>query len=114
MAKSRQASARHGGHDDGPKKPGPTSHKRHRLPYEDPDYEHPPQHGHEPPIDLRYPDAEIYGTYASQKPPRYVPHPFDHLCFKPRKDDYKPPTTCEEPDDELCVRKDHRTLTSDE
>ena len=33
--------------------------------------------------------------YASKRPPRYVPHPFDHTCFRPRKDDYKPPVTCD-------------------
>jgi tyrosinase len=43
-----------------------------------------------------------------------VPHPFDHLCFKPRKEDYKAPKSCEEPPPDLCVRKDHRTLTTDE
>ena len=43
-----------------------------------------------------------------------MPHPFEHTCFKPRKEDYKPPVTCDDHDDELCVRKDHRTLTADE
>ena len=43
-----------------------------------------------------------------------MPHPFDHTCFKPRKEDYKPPITCDDHDHDLCVRKDHRALTADE
>ena len=43
-----------------------------------------------------------------------MPHPFEHTCFKPRKEDYKPPVTCDGHDGELCVRKDHRALTADE
>src|SRR5512133_101332 len=102
-------SGTHGPHDD--KRHG---HRPHDPPYFDPDYERPPDHGHEPPDNSRYPDSRIYGSYASKKPPPYVPHPFEHTCFKPRKEDYKPPTTCDGQDDELCVRKDHRTLTVDE
>ena len=89
-------------------------HKPHDLPYHDPDYNHKPGHGYKPPANQRYPDPRIYGTYASKKPPRYVPHPFEHNCFRPRKEDYKPPMTCGEPEEELCVRKDHRMLTTDE
>src|SRR5688572_29930353 len=66
----------HGPHDD-----KPHGHKPHDPPYYDPDYEHPPEHGHEPPDNPRYPDPRIYGDYASKKPPRYVPHPFEHSCF---------------------------------
>ncbi len=82
-----------------------------------PDYERkPPGEGYlRPPDNPRYPDPRIYGSYASKKPPRYVPHPYEHSCFKPREEDYKPPTTCgKEGDDELCVRRDHRTLTIDQ
>jgi tyrosinase len=43
-----------------------------------------------------------------------VPHPFEHTCFKPRKEDYKPPRTCDDDTGELCFRKDHRRLTADE
>jgi tyrosinase len=97
---------------------GHTPHHRpHDPPYHDPDYAKPPHHGHEPPENPRYPDRRIYGSYASKRPPRYVPHPFDHMCFKPRRDDYKPPVTCDDPgehDPDLCVRKDHRMLTVDE
>ena len=90
-------------------------HKPHTPPYYDPDYERPPDHRHEPPDNPRYPDRRIYGDYASKTPPRYVPHPFEHTCFKPRKEDYKPPVTCDgEPAGDLCVRKDHRSLTADE
>jgi len=89
-------------------------HRSHNPPYYDPNYDNPPDHGHEPPVNPRYPDTRIYGTYASKTPPPYIPHPFEHACFKPRKEDYKPPITCEDHDDELCVRKDHRTLTADE
>ena len=90
-------------------------HKPHDPPYHDPDYERPPHHGHTPPDNPRYPDPRIYGDYASKRPPAYVPHPIEHACFKPRKEDYKPPVTCDDHDDEdLCVRKDHRTLTADE
>lgn len=90
-------------------------HRPHALPYYDPDYERPPDHHHEAPDNPRYPDPRIYGEYASKCPPRYVPHPTEHACFKPRKEDYKPPVTCDDDaDDEVCVRKDHRSLTSDE
>jgi tyrosinase len=87
--------------------------ERHREPYHDPDYDHPP-HEFEPPDNPKYPDREIYGEYSSERPPRYVPHPFDHACFRPRKDDYKPPMPCYDVDDDLCHRKDHRKLTTDE
>lgn len=90
------------------------AHRPHVLPYDDPDYSRPSEHALEPPVQPRYPEARIYGTYASPKPPVYVPHPLDHMCFKPRKADYKPPTTCGEPNGEVCVRKDHRMLTVDE
>ena len=99
----------HGPHHD-----KPHGHRPHNPPYFDPDYEHPPGHGDKPPENPRYPDSRIYGAYASKKPPRYVPHPFEDTCFKPRKEDYKPPITCDDHDDKLCVRKDHRRLTSDE
>lgn len=112
-SKRGKHSAGHGRHH--PHKPTPPHHRPHRPPYEDPDYAHPPDHGHEPPDDPRYPDRRIYGSYASNKPPRYVPHPFDHSCFRPRKCDYKPPVTCDDGhEDDLCVRKDHRMLTADE
>jgi tyrosinase len=117
MSKRKRLIQRHGSHDrpDGPPDRKPHGHRPHDAPYYDPDYQHPPDHGHEPPDNPRYPDRRIYGDYASKRPPPYVPHPFEHTCFKPRKDDYKPPVTCDDhPDDELCVRKDHRTLTSDE
>ena len=81
------------------------------------DYDH-PQHDYDhkrPPDNPQYPDRRIYGDYASKRPPVYVPHPYDHACFKPRKEDYKPPTKCEDGDtDGLCVRRDHRILTTDE
>lgn len=114
MAKSKHSDHGHG--HDGPHDHEPHGHRPHGLPYGDPDYERPPEHGHEPPDNPRYPDPRIYGSYASKTPPRYVPHPFEHSCFKPRRDDYKPPVTCDDhgPDENLCVRKDHRLLTSDE
>jgi tyrosinase len=81
------------------------------------DYDH-PEHYHDhrrPPDNPRYPDRRIYGDYASKRPPAYVPHPYDHACFRPRKEDYKPPITCEDNgNDGLCIRRDHRTLTSDQ
>jgi len=92
-------------------------HGHGRPPYEDPDYANPPDHHHRtPPDNPRYPDRRIYGSYASNKPPVYLPHPYDHVCFRPRKEDYKPPVTCDdhERDEDLCVRKDHRALTADE
>jgi tyrosinase len=95
----------------------PPHHRPHDPPYHDPDYDNPPRHGHDAPENPRYPDRRIYGSYASKRPPRFVPHPFDHMCFKPRRDDYKPPVTCDDhsdPDPDLCVRKDHRQLTADE
>ncbi len=121
MPKGKRGTNGHGPHDTRPHDHGPHDHnshdhKPHNPPYYDPDYERPPDHRHEPPDNARYPDSRIYGDYASRKPPRYVPHPFEHICFKPRKDDYKPPVTCdgEGPDHDLCIRKDHRALTADE
>lgn len=115
------ASPRHGrehgaGHGGGGHGGGGGKHHPHGDPYEDPDYDRqpPPHHPHEPPPNPRYPDERIYGSYAGKRPPVYVPHPFEHTCFKPRKEDYKPPITCDEPDSDLCVRKDHRSLTADE
>jgi tyrosinase len=101
----------HGPHD------GPEGKHRHGVPYEDPDYDKPTVHPHEPPDNYRYPDRSIYGAYASKEPPVYVPHPYEHACFRPRKEDYKPPVTCDpdpHDDDGLCRRKDHRALTADE
>jgi tyrosinase len=86
-------------------------------PYHEPDYDHDEyDHVHsDPPDNPRYPDRRIYGDYASKKPPRYVPHPYEHACFKPREEDYKPPVTCDGDDmDERCNRKNHRALTVDE
>ena len=106
----------HGGHGHDGGNHGKHGHKPHDEPYYDPDYEHPPDHGHQPPDNPRYPDERIYGSYASRKPPLYVPHRYSHACFKPRKEDYKPPVTCDDHDhdEDLCLRKDHRALTSDE
>ena len=102
----------HGGHSQHGEKEHP--HKSHQPPCSDPDYRRPPEHGHEPPANPRYPDPRIYGDYASKSPPRYVPHPFEHACFRPREEDCKPPVTCDGERDDLCIRKDHRRLTSDE
>ena len=102
-----------GGHDSH-EPGGHRPHRPHDPPYYDPDYSHPRHHDDEPPANPRYPDERIYGSYATKRPPRYVPHPLEHLCFKPRREDYKPPITCDEPNDQLCVRKDHRALTTDE
>ncbi len=74
-----------------------------------------PHHHPKPPENPRYPYARIYGAYASKEPPAYVPHPYDHSAFKPRKEDYKPPATCGCDDDEgSCARRDQRRLTADE
>ena len=91
-----------------------TYRQSRREPYFEPNYEEPLEHSHEPPEDVRYPNRRIYGDYASKQPPRYVPHPFDHTCFRPREDDYKPPVTCGDAAGDLCIRKDHRVLTADE
>ena len=99
----------HGPHDH-----KPHGHRPHDEPYHDPDYKHPPKHGHQPPDNPRYPDRSIYGDYASKTPPPYVPHPYEHGCFRPRKEDYKAPTTCDDHGEGLCVRKDHRRFTVDE
>ena len=107
--KGTQAPKLHNPHDD-----KPHDHQRHGSLCHDPDYRNPPNHGHKPPDNPRYPDSRIYGSYASKKPPRYVPHPFDHTCFKPRKKDCKPPITCGDHADNLCIRKDHRMMTTDE
>ncbi len=104
----------HGPHNHDSKNDEPHGHRPHGQPYEDPDYRHPPEHPQEPPENPRYPDRRFYGSYASKRPPHYVPHPFEHTCFKPRKKDYKPPVTCDDHGDGECVRKDHRMLTADE
>ena len=61
---------------------GDNGHKPHDPPYYDPDYDHPREYEHEAPENPRYPDPRIYGRYASKRPPRYVPHPFEHAYFK--------------------------------
>jgi tyrosinase len=115
MAKKRPSHGPgHTGHPQGGHEHGGGHHGHHPPPYHNPDYSYPPEHPKEPPPNPRYPDERIYGTYATKRPPAYIPHPLDHLCFKPRKEDYKPPKTCEEPKPDLCVRKDHRALTTDE
>lgn len=101
-------------HDDHEHDDHDHGHGAHAEPYYDPDYSRPMDHGRTPPANPRYPDSRIYGSYASKTPPPYVPHPPEHICFKPRKDDYKPPATCTDQEGDLCIRKDHRTLTSDE
>ena len=75
-----------------------------------------PGHKHpKKPDNPRCPDSRIYGDYASKKPPPYIPHSYEHSCFKPREEDYKPPVMCEQDEeDTLCVRRDHRTLTVDQ
>lgn len=91
--------------------------KSKHKPYCEHDYKHgKSKHGHPtPPENPRYPDPRIYGDYASKKPPRYVPHPYEHTCFKPREEDYKPPATCDgDGEEELCTRRNHRTLTADQ
>jgi tyrosinase len=92
--------------------------KRTYKPHHEPEHKPPgPKHDHptHPPDNPRYPDPRIYGQYASKKPPPYVPHPYEHSCFKPRKEDYKPPVTCDgDGDAGLCIRRDHRTLTADQ
>jgi tyrosinase len=92
----------------------PSGHKPHNPPYYDPDYRHPRDREYVPPDNPRYPDPRIYGEYASKNPPPHVPHAFEHTCFRARREDYKPPVTCDNGDDKLCVRKDHRMLTADE
>lgn len=87
-------------------------------PYHNPDYErdsHEHDHGHTPPENLRYTDRRIYGDYASKEPPRYVPHPYEHAIFRPRKEDYKTPMPCdgEEPEGG-CARQNQRALTTDQ
>lgn len=98
--------------------PGTGKHPGHggpKDPYHDPDYDHPVEQPTEPPVTPRYPDPGIYGSYASKQPPTYVPHPHDHSCFRPRRADYRPPASCDDPcDDGLCHRKDARRLTADE
>ncbi|ARO87792.1 hypothetical protein EBAPG3_008435 [Nitrosospira lacus] len=93
---------------------------KHDEPYLNPDYEGDAGHEHDhtaPPDNPRYPDSRIYGKYASKEPPRYVPHPYEHICFKPRKEDYKPPMPCDGDEgngDGLCLRRNQRSLTVDQ
>src|SRR5688572_21194355 len=112
MSKSKHGTPGHESHH--PAGGRPHGHRPHDPPYFVPDDHGSHDHGHEPPDNPRYPDSRIYGSYASKKPPAYVPHPPEKACFKPRKEDYKPPATCGDHDGDLCVRKDHRTLTVDE
>lgn len=104
----------HGPQHDHPNDDRPHGHVPHQPLCYDPDYSNPPDHGHTPPANPRYPDPRIYGSYATKNPPRYIPHPIEHACFRPRKDDCKPPKTCDGHGSDLCVRKDHRMLTADE
>ena len=108
-SKRMQGIGSHGSHDE-----TPHGHRPHDPPYFVPE----DQGSTRPraPDNPRYPDSRIYGSYASRRPPAYVPHPLEHTCFKPRKEDYKPPCTCDhhDHDDDVCVRKDHRMLTADE
>ena len=114
MAKRKSGKrAAHGSQHDHPNDDN-HGHVPHQSLCYDPDYRNPPDHGHKPPANPRYPDPRIYGSYATKNPPRYIPHPIEHACFKPRKDDCKPPQTCNGHDHDLCVRKDHRMLTADE
>ncbi len=86
-------------------------------PYCEPNYERgKPELGDPVPPDNRhYPDPRIYGSYASKEPSRYVPHPYEHICFKPRKEDYKPPVPCNgDGEDGLCSRRNQRSLTVDQ
>lgn len=108
MPKSKHKSS-HGSH-----RSSLRGHKPHAAPYCNPNYDDQPEHGYEAPVNPRYTDPRIYGSYASKRPPRYVPHPLEHSCFKPRKEDYKPPATCYDGPEGLCVRRDHRFLTTDE
>src|SRR5687767_13254463 len=114
--KKQHVKVPHGKDPHGPHGDKPHGHKPHDPPYFVPDEGSGDHHHHEPPANPRYPDSRIYGEYASKKPPLYVPHPIEHTCFKPRKEDYKPPVTCDDhdPDDDLCNRKDSRALTADE
>src|SRR5688572_29431341 len=112
MSKSKHGTPGHESHH--PAGGRPHGHRPHDPPYFVPDDHGSHDHGHEPPDNPRYPDSRIYGSYASKKPPAYVPHPPEKACFKPRKEDYKPPATCGDHAGDLCVRKDHRTLTVDE
>lgn len=91
--------------------------KNKHKPYHNPDYDHDKDdHGHTaPPDNPSYPDRRIYGDYASNNPPKYVPHSYEHSCFKPRKEDYKAPITCDDDcSDDVCKRKNQRLLTVDE
>jgi tyrosinase len=98
-----------------PPRKKPTD-RPHYEPCADVDYDRPQHDDHQrPPDNPRYPDSRIYGSYASKKPPVHIPHPYRHTCFKPRKEDYKPPVVCEHDDPNgLCVRRDHRTFTQDQ
>lgn len=117
MAKHKDTQDPGGRHAHPRPDPQRPPHAHTRPPYHDPDYDR-DAHEHDhytPPDNPRYPDRRIYGDYASKRPPAYVPHPYDHTCFRPRKEDYKPPVTCDgHGEGDLCVRKDHRTLTADE
>lgn len=98
------------------RKPTKYQEKPKAKPYCKPDYDNcdTDPHDHHPPDNPRYPDERIYGTYATKKPPKYIPHPYEHSTFCPREEDYKPPTKCEEDEPKRCVRIDHRALTSDQ
>lgn len=86
-------------------------------PFYEPNYERgKPEHGEPvPPSNQHYPDPRIYGSYASKEPSRYVPHSFEHICFKPRKEDYKAPVPCDgDGENGLCSRRNQRSLTVDQ
>src|SRR5262245_11054916 len=101
-------------HDQGQPNGNNHHHKPHALPYYDPDYDQPHEFLQVVPDNLRFPDRQLFGQYATLNPPTFVPHPSDHLAFKPRKADFKAPFTCDGQEEELCIRKDHRMMTVDE
>ena len=104
----------HGPHDHGAPQHGSHHHKPHDLPYYDPNYDEPHLMTHVMPDNARFPERRIFGEYATLTPPAFVPHPVDHISFKPRKADFRAPFSCDGQDEDLCIRKDHRAMTVDE
>ena len=96
------------GADYGPHGHGDHGHRPHNPLCEDPDYKHPPEHGpSRRTTRVSRPAGSTAVRFEGAAALTFRTR-FEHACFKPRKEDCKPPVTCDEPDTGLCVRKDHR------
>lgn len=94
------------------KRPPKREHDKHHRP---PKYQRDP---YTP--DVRYyVDERYYGSYASGRPPKYVPHSLEHSCFRPAPEYDIPPRRCEScyegcEEESLRVRINQALMTQDQ